>query len=458
MKRFSKVISTMLAGVLLVSTLAACGDKTTKTSGNEKPTDESKVESTTEASKEEGGATEDASIRFSWWGGDSRHEATQKAVEAFMKANEGIKVEVEYGAWDGWAEKVATQLNGGTAPDLMQVNWNWLYQFSSDGSKFVDIRETDFDLSGYPEDLLEQCTVADKLQGVPIGTTGKLFFWNKTTFDKAGIEVPTTWDELVNAGEVFKTKLGEDFYPISMYQYERMVLMLYYLQSKYGKNWVVDGEPQYSVEEIKEGLDWIVSLEEKHILPSIETVLGDGATTLDKNSKWANGTYAGFYEWDSTNQKLKNALEEGQEFVLGEFITGLGDHEAGLTKISQTFAITETSKSVEATAKLMNYLLNEEEGVKLMGTERGMLANKNANKILEDDGVFEGDLTYEANQKVMDFANFSFDPNFENSELKDSTGVYYEVMEEISADPSKTAEMAQYLLDETIRIQEENSY
>ena len=34
-----------------------------------------------------------------------------------MEKYPNIKVECEYGAWDGWAEKVATQLSGGTAPD-----------------------------------------------------------------------------------------------------------------------------------------------------------------------------------------------------------------------------------------------------------------------------------------------------------------------------------------------------
>ena len=98
------------------------------------------------------------------------------------------------------------------------------------------------------------------------------------------------------------------------------------------------------------------------------------------------------------------------------------------------------------------------EGVKAVNTERGMLANSKANEILAAEGVFDGNLTYTANQAVMAVANFGFDPNFEHSELKDSTGVYYEVMEEISADHSCTAEMAEYLLEEIERVQMENAY
>ena len=37
--------------------------------------------------------------------------------------------------------------------------------------------------------------------------------------------------------------------------------------------------------------------------------------------------YAGFYEWDSAQEKFANSLEGDQEFVLGEFLKG-GEYEA----------------------------------------------------------------------------------------------------------------------------------
>lgn len=84
---------------------------------------------------------EPVTLRFSWWGGETRHNATMAAVDAFEEEYPWITVECEYSSWDGWVDKVATQLAGGTAPDLMQINWDWLYQFSSDGSKFVDLNQ-----------------------------------------------------------------------------------------------------------------------------------------------------------------------------------------------------------------------------------------------------------------------------------------------------------------------------
>ena len=53
----------------------------------------------------------------------------------------------------------------------------------------------------------------------PISTTGKCFFWNKTTFEKAGLDTPKTIEDLINAGTVFKEKLGDDSYPLAMSEY-----------------------------------------------------------------------------------------------------------------------------------------------------------------------------------------------------------------------------------------------
>lgn len=101
--------------------------------------------------------------------------------------------------------------------------------------------------------------------------TGRIFYWNKATFDKAGISVPKSLAELKAAGETFKTKLGEEYYPLVLGEYDRMILMVYYLESVYGKAWVENEKLQYSAEEIQEGLKFIQSLEDAHVTPSIKT-------------------------------------------------------------------------------------------------------------------------------------------------------------------------------------------
>lgn len=454
-----RVTAAALAAIMAFSLTACGGGQTAATSApaateaaEEKPEAEAAgTEAAEEAAGEaaaETGDHEPVTIRFSWWGGDSRHETTLQAVDLFMQKYPYITVETEYGAWDGWTAKIATALAADTAADVMQFNWNWIYQFSKDGSKLADLNDYAdiIDFSNYDKATLDTCFVGGEQQALPISTTGKCFYWNKTTFDKAGIPIPTTFDELIEAGHTFQEKLGDDYYPMAMLEYERMLLMVYYLESKYEKDWVVDNVVNYTPEEVQDGLEWINSLEENHVLPTIQHLKGQGADTMERNPDWANGKYAGFYEWDSAQAKFDQALEPGQEFVLGDFITGFGKKTAGVYKISQTYAIAESSQHKEEAAMLINFLVSDPDAVKILGTERGMLVNKAATQVLIDADLMKG-LTYEGNKAVMQVANYTLDPNFENSKLKDPpSGIYYEVMESLSYgdDP---AELAEYLIE-----------
>ena len=51
-------------------------------------------------------------------------------------------MEPTFAAWSGWEEKMAAAFIAGNAQDVCQVNWNWLYNYSADGSKFVDLNTT----------------------------------------------------------------------------------------------------------------------------------------------------------------------------------------------------------------------------------------------------------------------------------------------------------------------------
>lgn len=444
-----KKITVLLLALIMVLSLAACGKKEPQNNTDTKTEDTSKDNTNNEAKEDTtSDAKEPVTIKFSWWGGDSRHEATLKAIEKFQETYDWITVEPQYGAWSGWEESMATAFATGTAPDVNQINWNWITSFSSDGSAFKDLNEYSdiIKLDNFAQAYLDQCTLAGELQAIPVSLTGRIFYWNKTTFEKAGISIPTTLEELYAAGETFKNTLGDDYYPIALGEYDRMILMVYYLESVYGKPWVENNQVQYTQEEIQKGLEFIQSLEDKHVTPSIQTILGDGAESLDKNPKWMEGKYAGIFEWDSSASKFQSALNEGQEFVVGDYFKDMGEYQGGFAKVSLAFAISETTQHPEEAAMLINFLLNEEAGVEIMASERGIPLSTAGLQVTKDKGLLDPTVT-EANGKVLAWVQFPLDPKFEAAELKSSDGVYYDVMAGLSYGDYSVEEAAEVLLD-----------
>jgi len=138
-KQFQKAAALTMSAAMALQ-LAACGTAAASSTASTSTATES-TEASSTASAETSGSDEQVTLTMSWWGGDSRHEATMKAIEAFEADNPNIKVETQYGAWGGWLEQLTVQMASGQEPDVMQINWNWIYQFSPTGDGFTDLNE-----------------------------------------------------------------------------------------------------------------------------------------------------------------------------------------------------------------------------------------------------------------------------------------------------------------------------
>ena len=431
--------------------LAACGGNSAASSSAA-----STASSAPAASADESLALSDGpvSMTISWWGGDSRHEAYQNAIKEFQAEHTNITIEPTFAAWSGWEEKMAAAFIAGNAQDVCQVNWNWLYNYSADGSKFVDLNTVSkfLDLTQWDDAALDACYVANAQQCVPVSMTGRIFFWNMTTFNKAGItEVPKSLDDLMAAGKAFKEKLGDDYYPMHLGAYDRMILMVFYLESKYGKDWAdpVTSTLNYTEDEIAEGIDFIKSLVDGHVMMNLKTYYSANSdTATHQSNEWITGKIAGIFEWDSAASKYSSALDDANKdgFTVGEEIK-FGDNNGGFSKVSMGLAITKTSKCVAEAATLINFLLNEEKGASIMGSECGIPASKAGLAAAQDAGAVK-DLVAEANAKVMAFTTNKLDPLFENNDLKASgTGIYQEVFDTVDYDGVSGADVVDTLLD-----------
>ena len=425
--------------------LAACGGNGGAAS--------STASSAAEAASVAGLSSDPVTLTMSWWGGESRHNAYQEALKAFSAEHSTITVNPTFAAWSGWEDTMSTKFAGGVAEDVCQINWNWLYNYSGNGQTFLDLNSvTDYlDMSQWDDAKLGVCNVANAQQCVPISMTGRIFYWNMTTFNKAGItEVPATEDDLFAAGKAFQEKLGDDYYPLHLGAYDRMILMVFYLESKYGKDWAdpTTSTLNYTADEIAEGIDFIKSLVDGHVimpLPTYYGANGDGAT--HQSNEWITGKIAGIFEWDSAASKYQDALDEENKpgFTVGEEIK-FGDYNGGFSKVSMGMAITKTCKNPAEAATLIEYLWNGD-GAAIMGSECGIPASKAGLATAQAAGKIN-ELVAEANGKVMAFASCQLDPLFESSDLKATgTGIYQEVFDTVDYDNKSGADVVDTLLD-----------
>ena len=104
-------------------------------------------------------------LRFMWWGGDTRHAATLNAIERYTELHPNVTIEGEYQGYDGYQQKLMTQIASGNEPDIIQLDYIWFPDLSQQKDIFVDLSAaTAVDLSSYNQSFLEEyCSIEGKI-------------------------------------------------------------------------------------------------------------------------------------------------------------------------------------------------------------------------------------------------------------------------------------------------------
>lgn len=367
------------------------------------------------------GSAQAADLRMSWWGGDSRHAATQEALKVCGEKH-GHTIQPEFTGWSGHFEKVATQIAGKTEADIMQINWPWLPIFSKNGDGFADLYELSdtIDLSNWTEDQLAAGTRNGKLNGLPLSTTGRIFVFNKTMYDKAGLELPQTWDDLKAAGPVFAEKLGEEYYPFEGIGLDASLIMQAYVTQKTGTPFIdpTTNEVTWSKEDIVDGITFYQSLVDNHVIQPWGDVAAAGNIALHENPKWSRGEIAGTLQWDSTYFKISDPLAEGMELDYVGMLSQDGEKTEGIyRKASMVFSISANTDEPEAAAQIVNCMLNEPEGIAAMGTARGVPASAAALSQLSDADAFQP-MQLKAQEQVLNATGPAISPFMEDQDVR----------------------------------------
>lgn len=142
-------------------------------------------------------AGEDVTLTF--WTPSWREAAEAPIIEDFMKEYPNIKIDVTYMSSDDIKANTKIAASSGTLPD-MWYNWGGvLADFYAENGLCLDLteyaEEHDWD-NTYLSGALDLCKYDDQLIGLPQNLVGLVMYYRKDIFQKCGIEVPKTFEEL----------------------------------------------------------------------------------------------------------------------------------------------------------------------------------------------------------------------------------------------------------------------
>jgi multiple sugar transport system substrate-binding protein len=149
-------------------------------------------------------------------------------VEEFNADNPGINLNVEVVSWNDIYTVVNTRIANGQAPDILNIDVFADYQADDLLLPAQDYVSEETYAKMY-ESFLEQSEIDGTVWAIPDLASARALYYNVDILEAAGVEVPTTWDELTAACEAIKA-YDDSIYPwgIDMTTDEGQAAFAYY--------------------------------------------------------------------------------------------------------------------------------------------------------------------------------------------------------------------------------------
>ena len=366
-----KIICLFLA-LLMIFGLSACGKKE-----QEVPVEEEGFKPALDTS---------VNCHISVAGGYSNFEALETEFDRFNEYYPNV--ELVFTKIDDYSNMIGTVLNGNDAPDIY-VNNSWMYgreQYKSsiDHAENLADPALDLDLDCIRSNIILN-TDDGSLPMVPVFSNTYGMLINNDLFEKEGLNIPTTYQELVDVCKAFREKGYES--PIMGFSNEETTSVFTVTTYPYFCATVADDA---------EGVKKLNSLDPaggEYMKPALEKIvqfLNDGCVNLDKCAKIENNYEAvilRFFEGDvpmmtcsgDTVSGTKKRESRSEAFIANPFTytfapIPMSDEGAYFLDMPNLqFSVNKDSANLDMANEFMRFLINSEE-LNEMAQNKGLVS------------------------------------------------------------------------------------
>lgn len=368
MKRSLKKLTALSMAAAMAFSLAGCssgnGGETTAAEAAKTDTQAAGTESTGEP----------VTLKITWWGGQGRHDYTQKMLDAYTASHPNVTFEAMPSGWDGYFDKLATQAASGSMPDIVQMDYLYITTYAKNNSladlqQFVD--DGTIDTSKIDQNLLNTGNINGKLNGMVLSSSYLSVGYNPEVLADAGVTEPDsswTWDDFIQTAETVKEKTGK--YGMAGGPVDDTNLFNYWVR-QHGESLFSEDKKAIGYADDKLCSDFIqmwADLMAKGAAPKPDEYAA--IQTLGEEGKpVVTGEGAMLTEWNNYATKVSGTNDK-LKMVTPPMVAG-SDAKGLWMKPGMFFSIAETSKVKKEAAEFIDWFVNSEEANDIMMAERG---------------------------------------------------------------------------------------
>ncbi|MFM9277641.1 ABC transporter substrate-binding protein [Paenibacillus sp. p-8] len=337
--------------------------------------------------KDQRGSTDQIELRMTWWGSQTRHDLTTKVIKLFEEKHPGITIKPEYSGWDGYFDKLTTQVAGSNAPDILQMDYAFLTDFARRGA-LLDLtpyaESKELRTEEHDKSMLKAGTVDDKLYAITLGVNAPGVIYDATLFKELGIEEPKeswTWEDFGEIAAKIAAAKGEGFYGSVDISGTTNMFEIFIRQK--GKGLFDGGTLTATSEDLQQWFDMWAALRKNGGATSAEVTAS--TTSALETRPISVGTAAMEFTW--SNQLLTfQQVNKNQDHKLAIQVIphGVGEKQIGeYLKPGQFISGYAKTKHPKEVAMFIDFMVNDPEATAILGSERGVPVNSSVREQLQ---------------------------------------------------------------------------
>lgn len=160
--------------------------------------------------------TEPVEIEFWHAMTGTSEEVLNQLVDGYNESQDLVTVTaVNQGSYGDLDTKIKSAGNGGSLPTLAQGYPNTIYEYIQSGwvtdlNPYLDVNAFDIDIDNFIPAYVEEVKGADgETWAIPFNKSTEVLFYNQDMLDEAGVEVPTTIEEVLEVSKTIYEKTGK---------------------------------------------------------------------------------------------------------------------------------------------------------------------------------------------------------------------------------------------------------
>jgi multiple sugar transport system substrate-binding protein len=317
---------------------------------------------------------EPVTLRLVWWGNDVRAAATADAVAAFQKEYPYITVETEALPYDGYHDKLSTQIAANDAPDVQQLQGEFMAQYGEQGAL---LPLTEVNLDDLDPGTLKNGNIGGEQLSVPTGLSTLVVVANPTLFEQAGVDMPDdttwTWDDYDEIAAEISANTPEGIFGAKSLGWD-ITEMATWVAQRGSELFTEKGELGVEPDDFASLFELAKKMMEDGGSPSASES-SEQLTLAPEQSGVATGRYAMQLDAVSNYPALSTALGGELKILRLPSDSGKKGDAKMMFVASQYWAASARTEHPVESQLLIDYLANSEEAGKILGITRGTPAN-----------------------------------------------------------------------------------